>query len=112
MHLPYDDVHPIADPLYGYLRITVPSTAGEVTEAALVDDQWMQRLKRIHQLQSSWWVFPSAEHSRFAHSLGTMHLSGQIARQRRMRASVFSACAGRFISCSTRGLPCWNGMSR
>jgi uncharacterized protein len=81
VNLPYDDVHPIADPLYGYLKITVPRTDGEVAEATVIDDPWVQRLKRIHQLQSSWWVFPTAEHSRFAHSLGTMHLSGELARQ-------------------------------
>lgn len=80
MKLPYDDVHLIADPLYGYLRITL-SRAGEIAEADIVDNPWVQRLKRIHQLQSSWWVFPTAEHSRFAHSLGTMHLAGEMARQ-------------------------------
>jgi HD superfamily phosphohydrolase len=80
MRLPYDDVHLIADPLYGYLRITL-SRAGEIAEADVIDSPWVQRLKRIHQLQSSWWVFPTAEHSRFAHSLGTMHMAGQLARQ-------------------------------
>ena len=80
MKLPYDDVHLIADPLYGYLRITL-SRAGEIAEPDVIDNPWVQRLKRIHQLQSSWWVFPTAEHSRFAHSLGTMHLAGQLARQ-------------------------------
>ncbi|HEY5387438.1 MAG TPA: HD domain-containing protein, partial [Thermoleophilia bacterium] len=80
MKLPYDDVHLIADPLYGYLRITL-SRAGEIAEADVIDNPWVQRLKRIHQLQSSWWVFPAAEHSRFAHSLGTMHLAGELARQ-------------------------------
>ena len=80
MKLPYDDVHLIADPLYGYLRITL-SRAGEIAEADVIDSPWVQRLKRIHQLQSSWWVFPTAEHSRFAHSLGAMHLAGQLARQ-------------------------------
>ena len=77
MGLPYDDIHLIADPLYGYLRITVPRSEGEVAEATVIDDPWVQRLKRIHQLQSSWWVFPTAEHSRFAHSLGAMHLAGE-----------------------------------
>jgi len=77
--LPYDDVHLIADPLYGYLRITL-SRQGEIAEADVIDSPWMQRLKRIHQLQSSWWVFPAAEHSRFVHSLGTMHLAGELAR--------------------------------
>jgi HD superfamily phosphohydrolase len=80
MKLPYDDVHLIADPLYGYLRITL-SRAGEIAEADVIDNPWVQRLKRIHQLQSSWWVFPAAEHSRFAHSLGAMHLAGELARQ-------------------------------
>ncbi|NLE23065.1 MAG: HD domain-containing protein [Actinobacteria bacterium] len=80
MRLPYDDVHLIADPLYGYLRITL-SRAGEIAEPDVIDNPWVQRLKRIHQLQSSWWVFPTAEHSRFSHSLGTMHLAGQLARQ-------------------------------
>lgn len=80
MRLPYDDIHLIADPLYGYLRITL-SRAGEIAEADVIDNPWVQRLKRIHQLQSSWWVFPAAEHSRFAHSIGTMHLAGLLARQ-------------------------------
>jgi HD superfamily phosphohydrolase len=80
MRLPYDDVHLIADPLYGYLRITL-SRAGEIAEADVIDSPWVQRLKRIHQLQSSWWVFPAAEHSRFSHSLGAMHLAGELARQ-------------------------------
>jgi hypothetical protein len=78
MPAPYDDVHLIADPLYGYLRITTPCTEGEVAESTIIDNAWVQRLRRIHQLQSSWWVFPAAEHSRFAHSLGTMHLAGTL----------------------------------
>jgi HD superfamily phosphohydrolase len=81
MPLPYDEVHLIADPLYRYVRITVGGGSGEVTEADIIDRPWVQRLKRIHQLQSAWWVFPTAEHSRFVHSLGTMHLAGELARQ-------------------------------
>jgi HD superfamily phosphohydrolase len=80
MPLPYDDVHLIADPLYGYLRITTPLHEGEITETQIIDNPWVQRLKRIHQLQSSWWVFPTAEHSRFAHCLGVMHLAGALAK--------------------------------
>jgi HD superfamily phosphohydrolase len=81
MALPYDEVHLIADPLYRYIRITVGGGPGETTEAEIIDRPWVQRLKRIHQLQSAWWVFPTAEHSRFVHSLGTMHLAGELARQ-------------------------------
>ena len=81
MPLPYDDVHLIADPLYGYLRITLRRASRRDRRSRRHRRPWVQRLKRIHQLQSSWWVFPTAEHSRFAHSLGTMHLAGELARQ-------------------------------
>jgi HD superfamily phosphohydrolase len=50
------------------------------TERDLIDTVWLQRLRRIHQLQSARWVFPSAEHSRFQHSLGTMHVAGEFAQ--------------------------------
>ena len=54
--------------------------AGEASEQDLVDSAWMQRLRRIHQLQSAWWVFATAEHSRFQHALGAMHLAGEWTR--------------------------------
>jgi len=50
------------------------------TERDLIDSEWMQRLRRIHQLQNAMWVYPSAEHTRFQHSLGTMHMAGKFAR--------------------------------
>jgi HD superfamily phosphohydrolase len=37
-------------------------------------------LRRISQLQSARWVFPTAEHSRFTHGLGVMHEAGLWAR--------------------------------
>src|SRR5438105_5984095 len=73
-------VNLIADPLYGYIEIT-KDRPGESSERELLDTPWLQRLRRIHQLQSAWWVFPTAEHSRFAHLLGAMHLAGVFARQ-------------------------------
>jgi len=54
--------------------------AGEASEQDLVDTAWLQRLRRIHQLQSAWWVFATAEHSRFQHALGAMHLAGEWSR--------------------------------
>ncbi|MEK6549153.1 MAG: metal-dependent phosphohydrolase, partial [Nitrospirota bacterium] len=44
----------------------------ETTEKDLIDSPWVQRLRYIFQLQSARWVYPSAEHSRFVHSLGAM----------------------------------------
>ncbi len=80
-----EGVELIADPIHGYVPFTVPvDLAGgphEVTEKELIDTPWMQRLRAITQLQSARWIFPAAEHSRFQHSLGTMHVAGRFAQQ-------------------------------
>ena len=80
---PYDGSALIADPIHQYVSFTVPfSTADphERTEKDLIDSSWVQRLRYIYQLQSARWVYPSAEHTRFVHSLGTMHVAGRFAR--------------------------------
>jgi len=72
----------IADPIHRYILYTRPDgEPGEATEQDLIDSPWMQRLRRVPQLQSARWVFPAAEHSRFQHSLGAMHLAGRFAQQ-------------------------------
>src|SRR3977135_1078234 len=72
----------IADPIHQYILYTRSGgVPGEATEQDLIDTAWVQRLRRIPQLQSARWVFPAAEHSRFQHSLGAMHLSGRLAQQ-------------------------------
>jgi len=72
----------IADPIHHYILYTRPNGApGEATEQDLIDTPWVQRLRRIPQLQSARWVFPGAEHSRFQHALGAMHLAGRFAQQ-------------------------------
>jgi len=81
--LEYSRVNLSSDPIYRYLRITKGGPGGVPGQAAeqdLVDTAWLQRLRRIHQLQSAWWVFATAEHSRFQHALGAMHLAGEWAR--------------------------------
>jgi HD superfamily phosphohydrolase len=80
-HPMYEGVALLADPIHDYIQFTVPieGQSEERTEKDLIDTPWMQRLRRVHQLQSSFWVFPSAEHSRFQHSLGTMHMAGRFA---------------------------------
>jgi hypothetical protein len=65
----------IADPIYHYIVMT-DRVEGEETERTVIDTPWVQRLRRIFQLQSARWVYPSAEHTRFQHSLGTMHVAG------------------------------------
>ena len=66
------------DPIHGYIAFTNrPAADGETTERDLIDHPWVQRLRQIHQLQTAWWVFPSAEHTRFQHVLGVMHLASR-----------------------------------
>ncbi|HXM73070.1 MAG TPA: HD domain-containing protein [Candidatus Dormibacteraeota bacterium] len=91
----YSRVNLSSDPIYRYLRITkggAGGVAGQASEQDLVDAAWMQRLRRIHQLQSAWWVFATAEHSRFQHALGSMHLAGEWARH--LYPSLSAACDG------------------
>ncbi len=67
------------DPLHGYMPLVSNDelAPGEVSERQLIDHPWLQRLRQIHQLQTAWWVFPSAEHTRFQHVLGVMHLASR-----------------------------------
>jgi HD superfamily phosphohydrolase len=77
----YQGMALIADPIYRYASFTVPAgNGGEKTEKDLIDSPWLQRLRRIYQLQSARWVYPAAEHTRFQHSLGTMHMAGEFGR--------------------------------
>ena len=78
----YQGVALIADPVHQYASFTVPvpGQSDERTEKDLIDSPWLQRLRRIYQLQSARWVYPAAEHSRFQHSLGTMHVAGEFGR--------------------------------
>jgi HD superfamily phosphohydrolase len=79
MSTPYDRESLISDPLHGYIPYLAVLGPSEVAEQSLIDHPWVQRLRRIHQLQSAWWVYPSAEHTRFQHVLGAMHLAGRAA---------------------------------
>jgi hypothetical protein len=87
---PFRAVNLISDPIHGYVELTKrleraeSSASGlpdeDVAEEDLLDTAWLQRLRRISQLQSARWVFPTAEHSRFTHGLGVMHEAGLWAR--------------------------------
>jgi HD superfamily phosphohydrolase len=59
----------IRDPIHGYIFMSP-------VEKELIDSQPVQRLRRIKQLSGAFLTYPGAEHSRFSHSLGVMHLAG------------------------------------
>ncbi|MEM7352042.1 MAG: HD domain-containing protein [Acidobacteriota bacterium] len=59
------------DPIHGFIRT-------DELETALIQSRPMQRLRFIRQLGWTFLIFPGAEHSRFSHVLGTMHLAGRV----------------------------------
>ena len=62
----------ITDPIHRYIRFTD-------VEREVLDTPAFQRLRRIKQLSGAHLVYPCAQHSRFEHSLGTMHIAGYAA---------------------------------
>ncbi len=65
------------DPIHGYIPFVSNAEPGETSERELLDHPWLQRLRQIHQLQTAWWVYPSAEHTRFQHVVGSMHMASR-----------------------------------
>ncbi len=55
------------DAVHGYIPFVSRAGPGESSERQIIDHPWVQRLRQIHQLQTAWWVFPTAEHTRFQH---------------------------------------------
>ena len=61
----------IKDPIHGYIRVNE-------TERTVLDTRPVQRLRRLRQLAGSEFVYPAANHTRFEHVLGAMHLAGAL----------------------------------
>ena len=57
----------VMDPIHGFIDIREYPVVGEIVETA-----HFQRLRRVGQLGLAHLVYPSATHTRFAHSLGAM----------------------------------------
>ena len=55
-----------------------PVDWGDALLLDLIDTPEVQRLRRISQLGPAFQVYPSAEHSRFSHALGTLHVAKRI----------------------------------
>ncbi len=61
----------ISDPIYGFVRLSPK-------EIRIVDTLIFQRLRHIKQLGLAYLVFPSAQHSRFEHAIGVLHLTDRL----------------------------------
>lgn len=62
----------IRDPIHGDIFLSE-------LELRVIDTPEFQRLRRIKQLGMTYLVYPSANHTRFEHSLGALHLAGRLA---------------------------------
>ena len=80
------------DPIHGYIPFVSQVAEGETSERSLLDNPWVQRLRQIHQLQTAWWVYPTAEHTRFQHVVGAMHMASRAADS--LHPSLADACGG------------------
>jgi HD superfamily phosphohydrolase len=74
----------INDPVYGFISIP-----GDFV-FDLIEHPWFQRLRNIKQLGLTSFVYPGANHSRFQHGLGALHLLDDAISTLRSRGVVIS----------------------
>ena len=60
----------IIDPIHDFIRVYDH-------ELKIIDNPIFQRLRRIRQLSGAHMTYPAAQHTRFEHSLGVMHIASQ-----------------------------------
>ena len=70
----------INDPVFGFISIQSD------TVFDLIEHPYFQRLRRIKQLGLSYLVFPGANHTRFEHALGALHLMRQAIASLRLKS--------------------------
>ena len=64
-------LHEIRDPIHNFIRL-------DSQERQVLDSRPLQRLRHIHQLGMSHFIYPGANHTRFEHSLGVMELATRV----------------------------------
>lgn len=78
----------VRDPVHGDIQLTAE-------EVRILDTPEMQRLRGVRQLGTAYLVYPGAQHTRFEHSLGTLHVTGRLVDAvNRNRAAAPSALIG------------------
>ena len=74
----------INDPVYGFISIP-----GDFV-FDLIEHPWFQRLRNIKQLGLTSFVYPGANHSRFQHGLGALHLMNMAITTLRNKGVIIS----------------------
>src|SRR5438477_11023233 len=69
--MPPSNKRVIYDVMYGFIPITE-------WEEKIINSPFFQRLRWIRQLGFANYIFPGAEHNRFAHVIGVMHSMQQM----------------------------------
>jgi len=75
----------INDPVYGFISIQNELIFD------LIQHPWFQRLRYIKQLGLSNLVYPGAQHTRFHHALGALHLMDRVIKTLRLKGIEISA---------------------
>src|SRR5918999_5998684 len=65
------------DPVHNIIRLRTTTDEGRLM-VRLIDSYEFQRLRRIKQLGLALFTYQGAEHSRFTHSLGVLHLMTRV----------------------------------
>ena len=74
----------INDPVYGFINVPDDFIFD------LIEHPWFQRLRNIKQLGLTSFVYPGANHSRFQHCLGALHLMDMAITTLRSKGTVIS----------------------
>jgi uncharacterized protein len=67
----FEKYHIFRDPVHGFIKVYD-------VERQLIDSKWFKRLRSIKQLGTTFLIYPSANHTRFEHSIGTMHIASKM----------------------------------
>ncbi len=71
----------IIDPIHSFVRIYG-------SELEIIDNPAFQRLRRIKQLSGAHLTYPGAQHTRFEHSLGVLHIAGLAGNALREKGAI------------------------
>lgn len=75
----------VNDPVHGFVSISYPIVFD------LIEHPYFQRLRHIRQLGLTYLVYPGANHTRFQHAIGAMHLMETAISTLRAKGSAISS---------------------